>query len=229
MFDKNNAKELREVLVDAVKLNKNQGSTTCVLAKFDTQRPNYIKTTNLGDSGYILYRPNLENGTLTKLFRTVDQLYRFNFPFQAGSQVEPPYKADDQEHEIQDYDIIVMSSDGMTDNLYEEDIEKCFEPHLSGSSILIPPQEVSDCLAYKAGTLSFKEGIKSPFSKAAQDAGALMFGEVWPDKGKVDDIAVIVAQIHMKNDNQVEQDISTNGTGLLEFLKQNEESKKDDL
>ena len=95
MFDKNEAKELREVLVDAVAVNKNQGSTTCVLAKFDTQRPNYIKTTNLGDSGYILYRPNFENGTLTKLFRTVDQLYRFNFPFQAGSNVEPPYKADD--------------------------------------------------------------------------------------------------------------------------------------
>lgn len=36
MFDKNEAKELREVLVDAVAVNKNQGSTTCVLAKFDT-------------------------------------------------------------------------------------------------------------------------------------------------------------------------------------------------
>jgi hypothetical protein len=40
-----------------------------VIAKFDTSRENYIKTTNLGDSGYLLIRPE-GDGTFTKLFRT---------------------------------------------------------------------------------------------------------------------------------------------------------------
>jgi hypothetical protein len=39
------------------------GSSTCVLAKFDTERPNILKTTNLGDSGYALFKPS-RDGTL---------------------------------------------------------------------------------------------------------------------------------------------------------------------
>jgi hypothetical protein len=39
------------------------GSSTCVMAKFDTERENILKTTNLGDSGYILFKPN-RDGTI---------------------------------------------------------------------------------------------------------------------------------------------------------------------
>ena len=45
------------MLVDAVVANGQIGSSTAVLAKFDTSRENFIKTTNLGDSGYTLLRP----------------------------------------------------------------------------------------------------------------------------------------------------------------------------
>ena len=38
LFGKNQAQELKQILVDAVKANKNIGSSTCVLAKFDTER-----------------------------------------------------------------------------------------------------------------------------------------------------------------------------------------------
>ena len=71
LFDVNNAQELKQVLVSAVKVNKKTGSSTCVLAKFDTSRENYIKTTNLGDSGYVIFRPN-EDGTVSKIFRSKD-------------------------------------------------------------------------------------------------------------------------------------------------------------
>ena len=39
-----------------MKLNKNVGSSTAVLAKLDRNNPNILKTTNLGDSGYMLFR-----------------------------------------------------------------------------------------------------------------------------------------------------------------------------
>ena len=45
---------LKEILVEAVKLNKNMGSSTATLASI--VEPNLLKTTNLGDSGYIIYR-----------------------------------------------------------------------------------------------------------------------------------------------------------------------------
>ena len=57
-FDKNEAQELKKVLHESVKGNPNTGSSTCVLAKFDTSRPNHLKATNLGDSGYLLLRPD---------------------------------------------------------------------------------------------------------------------------------------------------------------------------
>ena len=46
------------MLVEAVKNNKHTGSSTAVLLKFDEQggRPNVLLTTNLGDSGYVIFR-----------------------------------------------------------------------------------------------------------------------------------------------------------------------------
>lgn len=70
LHSENNARELKNILVSAVKNNeKNIGSSTAVLAKFDTTRHDILKTTNLGDSGYVLFRPR-EDGTLEKLFRS---------------------------------------------------------------------------------------------------------------------------------------------------------------
>mmetsp|Transcript_13299 Transcript_13299/g.22585 ORF Transcript_13299/g.22585 Transcript_13299/m.22585 type:complete len:153 (+) Transcript_13299:45-503(+) len=37
-YDKDNAGDLKEILIDAVKANKEIGSSTCVLAKFDTEQ-----------------------------------------------------------------------------------------------------------------------------------------------------------------------------------------------
>jgi hypothetical protein len=71
-FDPNQARELKAVLVESVKQNTATGSSTCVLAKFDTSRPNFIKTTNLGDSGYVLYRPDGQGG-IKQLFRSKEQ------------------------------------------------------------------------------------------------------------------------------------------------------------
>lgn len=45
---------MKETLIAAVKLQTHTGSSTVVLAKFDDNDPNLLKTTNLGDSGYLL-------------------------------------------------------------------------------------------------------------------------------------------------------------------------------
>ena len=53
-------KELKQVLTDSVRKNTEIGSSTIVMAKSDMVRGNYIKTTNLGDSGYWIFRPHSE-------------------------------------------------------------------------------------------------------------------------------------------------------------------------
>lgn len=41
-------------MVEAVKRTTFTGSSTAVLAKLDSKQPNLLRTTNLGDSGYLL-------------------------------------------------------------------------------------------------------------------------------------------------------------------------------
>ena len=147
-FDTNEAQELKQVLDDSVKANPNTGSSTCVLAKFDTSRPNYLKGTNLGDSGYLLLRPDSE-GKLESLYRTKEQQHSFNFPFQCGTGHDLPYAANDLEHEIQENDIIIMASDGVFDNLYDPDLIECVTPFMK-STHFEDPQGSSDCIADKA-------------------------------------------------------------------------------
>ena len=90
-------KTLKEILIEAVKMNKFTGSSTAVLASLE--EPNIMKTTNLGDSGYIIYQASkADKGdeiVLTKIFRSEEQQYRFNFPYQCGTGCELPHKAFD--------------------------------------------------------------------------------------------------------------------------------------
>mmetsp|Transcript_3740 Transcript_3740/g.6371 ORF Transcript_3740/g.6371 Transcript_3740/m.6371 type:complete len:130 (+) Transcript_3740:122-511(+) len=58
MFNESPSLDLKTLLIESVKKNENMGSSTCVLLKFDTERPDFIKTTNLGDSGYLIFRPD---------------------------------------------------------------------------------------------------------------------------------------------------------------------------
>lgn len=186
LFDKNNAQELKAVLVQAVKANKNIGSSTVVLAKFDTTRENFLKATNLGDSGYLLLRPEAD-GTFTHLFRTKEQQFSFNFPYQCGTGADLPYAADDLEHEIQDNDIIIMASDGVFDNLYDIDLEDCVKPFVKDAN-LFDLMASANCITTKSYKLGNTNGYLSPFAKNAKRDGVN-----YPAQGKADDIAVVVA------------------------------------
>ena len=176
------------------------------MAKFDTRNNNQIKTSNLGDSGYVLFRPN-SSGNLEKLFRSKEQQFSFNFPYQCGTGADLPYVAFDTEHEIQANDIMVMASDGVFDNMYDDDIEACVKPELIGTD-LAGLQAASNCIAQTALKLGYKTGFVSPFALHAKEHGVR-----YPNKGKDDDIVVIVSQIHDKGDKRYEpaQKISTNG------------------
>ncbi len=94
--EQGSTKTLKEILVESVKINKNKGSSTAVLASLE--EPNVMKTCNLGDSGYAIFRASVgeENKVvLTKTFRSEEQQYRFNFPYQCGTGCDLPYKAFD--------------------------------------------------------------------------------------------------------------------------------------
>lgn len=67
------------------------------------------------------------------MHKSKDQLYSFNYPYQVGnleekggfSKKDNGKQAYENEHVIEDYDIVIMASDGMWDNLYIRDISIC--------------------------------------------------------------------------------------------------------
>ena len=81
IYDANPDRDLKQILIESVRMNKNPGTATVVLAKLQNST---LDTTNLGDSGYLLYRPT-PLGTLKLLFRSQDQSHKFNFPYTCGS------------------------------------------------------------------------------------------------------------------------------------------------
>ena len=96
LFDFNNSQNLLDMLKTCIRLNPNEGSSTFCAVKFDSSNENLIETINLGDSGYLILRPDSEE--LSIIFRSKEQTHRFNFPFQVGSVGDNPNEADQFQH-----------------------------------------------------------------------------------------------------------------------------------
>ena len=60
----------KELLIEAVSENREIGSSTCVLATLDEEKP-LLYTANMGDSGYLLLRK--EGIDLISKFRSKEQ------------------------------------------------------------------------------------------------------------------------------------------------------------
>ena len=146
-----------------------------------------MRTAYIGDSGYLILRRSADRSTFDIIFRSEDQQKEFNFPYQLGTNGSSPDIAITLEHQLQVGDIVILGSDGLLDNLYDDMIRKAL--HLFSE---LPLAFTADFLANLAFKLSIDPEYKSPFGVAGELAGQEHKG------GKSDDIAVIVARL-MKN------------------------------
>ncbi len=117
-----------------------------------------MHTCNLGDSCYIILRSN--DGDITTVHRSKEQQYSFNFPYQCGTNCDLPYDAQDASHDVQHNDIVVMGSDGLFDNLFDEDIKRCVNKNFkefgqAGDLTRAGTQEAAQCLATYAEFVSY--------------------------------------------------------------------------
>lgn len=179
---------LTELLVSAVKKQTHRGSTTCVMVHLD-ERDSFLSTCNLGDSAYLICRFG-DNGEVEKVYRSKEQQYGFDFPFQCGTYCDLPYDADELIHSVLPNDIVMLASDGVTDNLFDEEMMPCFEKaKIQGE--LIDVQTAADCIADLASKTAKDKTKFTPMQKSAASYGRVKGHE----GGKVDDITVIVGQI----------------------------------
>jgi protein phosphatase PTC7 len=211
-----------DIFDKACKQFKHRGSSTCCICRIDNEKSNVIETLNLGDSGYLLLRPyseeNNNNLKFKIMFKSEEQTHGFNFPFQVGEGGDNPRSADINSHEVKPYDIIVLATDGLWDNLSNENIIKIIHSYfskiaevqkelinkenkdseennlsevLSSKNKFIIPNvnALSEYITKTAEHMSLDKNYKSPFSERSK---GLYIG------GKHDDITIIVAQMMEK-------------------------------
>lgn len=88
-------------------------ATVTVLRLIEKMR---IDAANLGDSGYALFHVNAEDDTLEPYFISPPKQYTHNMPYQCGAG--NPTESDTYVNEVRDGDVVLVYSDGFSDNVY---------------------------------------------------------------------------------------------------------------
>ncbi|WVQ85132.1 hypothetical protein IAT38_007297 [Cryptococcus sp. DSM 104549] len=171
------------------------GSSTCLLALLHNST---LHIANLGDCCLLVIRQG------EVVFRTAEMQHAFNFPHQVGthSRDEPMKDAMRYDVGVKKGDVVVLGSDGLMDNLFDEDILDTlsqFQPSSSSASsssnplgpasLPFSPQRASDALCRRARAISELVTATTPFMCAAIEEGMDFVG------GKKDDISVLVGVV----------------------------------
>jgi len=99
----------------------------------------------IGDSAYYIFRP--DGQTFNLIYESQDQLHGFNFPFQIGSKGDDPRVAIPKTHKgLQNDDLIIAVTDGVSDNLFTRQIINILE-QLQGMDLINDPQMIADKIA----------------------------------------------------------------------------------
>ncbi|ORX34915.1 phosphatase 2C-like domain-containing protein [Kockovaella imperatae] len=181
------------------------GSSTCLLALLHHST---LLVANVGDCCLLLIR----GGDI--VLRTDEMQHAFNFPLQLGthSRDEPMKDAKRYDIPVRKGDVVVVGSDGLMDNLFDEDILDTLaqfaspvsgpEPGPSSSRPTTPgglppfsPQKVSEALCKRARAVSEETSATSPFMVKAIEEGIDFVG------GKKDDISVLVGVIGNRDES----------------------------
>ena len=204
---------LEHVVLEASQRIVSYGSSTLLLA---VCRSSLLYTYCLGDSSFIVLRKREDSPGISTVYRSVEQQHSFNCPFQLSNLPKPhtyddlaargfgslvsllkrssksmndsPFDADTEMIPLKIGDIIIAGTDGVFDNLYDQDIikitEKASEQYRDVFELV---RNLAVILVEKAAFRSMDLNYRSPFARNAGKAGKKFMG------GKIDDTTVIVA------------------------------------
>jgi protein phosphatase PTC7 len=182
----------KKIMMKANKRTKINGSSTWLIAILDPKKQK-VSTTMVGDSSYMIIRPQNSRG-FQMIYRSFEQQRNFNKPLQIGFCGEKPEIGIDITHSINHNDVIVMGSDGVFDNCFDEEIWEIVEKNLDRIGNMANPKKAAREIAKLAEKHGADEKWRSPLEINSEKNGIFRKG------GKKDDISVIVSQIKLKND-----------------------------
>jgi protein phosphatase PTC7 len=196
----------KDLLVDAAIKNTEIGTSTLIVC---TLWKKHLKVGFIGDSGYMLFKPqikhiqrlNMNNIVYQTSVISEEQEHAFNFPFQIGTGGnDPKTQSLEFSHEVNIGDIVLVISDGVLDNLYPQEIEFYLNKYIQdnkmkygfgfGDIILnFDGQAFADFLLEKTFARSLDKTFVSPFSSGSLTGGMVLQG------GKSDDISIAVGMV----------------------------------
>jgi len=176
------------------------GCTACILiVQRDAATGSlFLKSANLGDSGFVVIR----NGNEI-IYKTKEVTHGFNAPFQLSippkNHPTPVFQDDPNDAHMNETpilllegDVIVMGSDGIFDNIFDEQITDIVQANFAKHGKGNEQSAVNSCvsqLVELARDQSLSRNIDTPFSKAARENSYYHRG------GKPDDITACVAVV----------------------------------
>ncbi|PRQ20264.1 putative protein-serine/threonine phosphatase [Rosa chinensis] len=171
-----------DVLVSGATQTKSPGSSTVLVAYFDGQA---LHVANIGNSGFIIIR----NGAVFK--RSSPMIHGFNFPLQTVRGVDPSELIERYSIDLDEGDVIVTATDGLFDNLYEQEITSIVTKSFQRRMRL---QDIAEFLAASAQEVGQSTSRRSPFADAVEASGYVGY-----TGGKLDDVTVIVSLVQKKS------------------------------
>ncbi|KAI9267885.1 phosphatase 2C-like domain-containing protein [Phascolomyces articulosus] len=181
--------------------NEARSTTACIVMLCQDE----LRVANLGDCGVSIIRRD------DYVFRSEEQQHSFNFPYQLGTaSFDYPSDAQQFSIKIEEGDIVIVASDGLFDNLFDdeilEEVQNCIQEYEQGdgkngnggggtdsavATATTVPQLISNALAIRARLVSEDpSNPSSPFQCRAMHEGMYYQG------GKADDISVLVAVVN---------------------------------
>lgn len=196
-----------------------RGSSTCTVVKVSgggggRGETAVLHAAVLGDSTFLVIRMSSLTGRYAVVYRSPFQEHEYNMPYQLGEESDDtPSKAELVEFKLSPgHDIIVLGTDGLFDNVFDEEIVDTIERIIAGAQCEPPGtcdmgegvMEVAEEIAAMALARSTKTSGDSPYARECNERGFDRKGKVVPkwkrvlsstEGGKVDDITAIVVSV----------------------------------
>lgn len=177
-----NGVELKNLLTDAAEYADATatGASTALVASID--KDGYLHALNVGDSTLLVIRSN------NILARTREIVHYFDCPFQlAEDSPDRPKDGTKFKRLLQPGDVILMGSDGIFDNLTDEQIlEFVANPKYSNNPALLLRVIINE-----ARSVSLDKEVMTPYSQMAKRYGYPEYSS--GVGGKIDDISGVIA------------------------------------
>ncbi|XP_019440365.1 PREDICTED: probable protein phosphatase 2C 62 isoform X1 [Lupinus angustifolius] len=170
-----------EVLIRCAAETQSSGSSAVLVAHFDGQA---LHAANVGNTGFVV----ISDGSIFK--KSTPMFHEFNFPLQIVKGEDPSEIIKGYKIDLNDGDVIIIATNGLFDNLYEQEIASIISKSVQAG---LSPQEIAEILGMRAQEVGKSSLTRSPFSDAAQAVGYVGY-----TGGKLDDITVIVSFVQTR-------------------------------